>query len=284
MKHRRTIALCAAVLLAALVVVGVAYAHGQPADPQITLCHANPPDTAANGWNLIAIDDDGIQGSSHDGQHGADIIPAFSWQEWEETGEVCTWGSWHNGHGGDEERTVPATYLPSHVEHRHGSGSWNDGPCHGGGTCTTRTRTDEVDVAEHTEHRHLYCEDVYGWVTYNYPGKNLTTLFGWGATGAEVLANGCVLPPPPYEACDETVAGQAQNDIVGEWSVWVYDPAFGTETRSQEVTTYSEPLLDAHDPTIICTPSVPTTRTETEVRDYTACQDGLIATPGEWSA
>lgn len=33
---------------------------------------------------------------------------------------------------------------------------------------------------------------------HTYPGQNLTMLYGWGATGAEVLAAGCVIPPPPH--------------------------------------------------------------------------------------
>ena len=46
---------------------------------RITLCHATPVETAANGWNIQTIDDDGIEGEAHDSNHGADIIPAFSY-------------------------------------------------------------------------------------------------------------------------------------------------------------------------------------------------------------
>jgi len=38
----------------------------------------------------------------------------------------------------------------------------------------------------------------------SYPGLNMGTIYGAGFTGAEVLANGCEIPEPPYETCDET--------------------------------------------------------------------------------
>ncbi|HPR99309.1 MAG TPA: choice-of-anchor K domain-containing protein [Candidatus Woesebacteria bacterium] len=46
---------------------------------KITLCHATPVETAAIGWTAITIDDNGIEGEAHDSNHGADIIPAFSY-------------------------------------------------------------------------------------------------------------------------------------------------------------------------------------------------------------
>ncbi len=43
----------------------------------ITICHATPPDTAANGYESIQVDDDSVMGSAHATEHSADIIPAF---------------------------------------------------------------------------------------------------------------------------------------------------------------------------------------------------------------
>jgi hypothetical protein len=43
----------------------------------VTLCHATPPDTAANGYHQITTDDDGALG--HAAQHSADIIPPFEY-------------------------------------------------------------------------------------------------------------------------------------------------------------------------------------------------------------
>lgn len=54
----------------------------------VTLCHATPPDTAAQGWEAITIDDDAIVKSGHNEQHGADIIPAFDY--WEDVNGVWT--------------------------------------------------------------------------------------------------------------------------------------------------------------------------------------------------
>ena len=49
------------------------------ASVQVTLCHATPPDTGANGWHTITTDtsSDGNVKGGHDTQHDADIIPAY---------------------------------------------------------------------------------------------------------------------------------------------------------------------------------------------------------------
>ncbi len=57
-------------------------------DPQhvpVTICHATPPDTAANGWEEITVDDDAIVTSGHNEQHDKDIIPAFTY--WAKNGD-----------------------------------------------------------------------------------------------------------------------------------------------------------------------------------------------------
>ncbi len=58
-----------------------------PQHVPVAICHATPPDTAANGWNSIIIDDDAIVKEGHTG-HAADIIPAFSY--WEQVDGVWT--------------------------------------------------------------------------------------------------------------------------------------------------------------------------------------------------
>lgn len=54
----------------------------------VTLCHATPPDTAAQGWESITVDDDAIVKSAHNEQHDYDIIPAFDY--WEKVDGVWT--------------------------------------------------------------------------------------------------------------------------------------------------------------------------------------------------
>lgn len=44
----------------------------------VTFCHATPPDTAANGYEQITTDDDGIIKQGHATEHSADIIPPFT--------------------------------------------------------------------------------------------------------------------------------------------------------------------------------------------------------------
>ena len=53
----------------------------------VTICHATPPATAAQGWQSITVDDDSIVKSGHDG-HALDIIPAFTY--WENVDSVWT--------------------------------------------------------------------------------------------------------------------------------------------------------------------------------------------------
>jgi hypothetical protein len=61
--------------------------HGHHA---VTLCHAHPADTAAGGWVQITIDAEGVAGdrqiAGHANEHGADIVPAFTYSN----GDVFT--------------------------------------------------------------------------------------------------------------------------------------------------------------------------------------------------
>lgn len=132
-----------------------------PAPPQVTLCHATPPDTAAQGWNLLTIAAPAVLQQGHDG-HGADIIPAFEWYENEVVGTQLQhrykyWGHW---------------------------GPWYNGACN-------------------PHYWWRQCQEqtinIYDDVLHSYPGKNLTTIFGWGATGQEVLENSCVMPTEPHQ-------------------------------------------------------------------------------------
>jgi len=56
---------------------------------KVTICHATPPDTAAQGWIPITIDDDAIDNhASHFTEHDDDIIPAYDY--WVEDHGVWT--------------------------------------------------------------------------------------------------------------------------------------------------------------------------------------------------
>ena len=60
----------------------------EPNHVPVTLCHATPPDTAAQGWEAITVDDDSIVTSGHNEQHDLDIIPAFDY--WAQVDDVWT--------------------------------------------------------------------------------------------------------------------------------------------------------------------------------------------------
>ena len=76
MTVRRRIAALAGTALIALAFF--ATASVSLGGTKITLCHAKPPATAANGWNDQEISPDSAEDpvKGHDG-HAADIIPAF---------------------------------------------------------------------------------------------------------------------------------------------------------------------------------------------------------------
>jgi hypothetical protein len=85
MTRRRRAALgvagATAVAGAIMVITAVGSSSTAGAAPQgkVTLCHATPPATAANGWHEITPNKNSvIKGTGHDG-HAMDIIPAFDY-------------------------------------------------------------------------------------------------------------------------------------------------------------------------------------------------------------
>jgi hypothetical protein len=69
----------------------------QPDQHKVTICHATPPDTAANGWKQLAADvaSSGHLQGGHDTEHAADIIPPYSYygydfpgKNWDATGQA----------------------------------------------------------------------------------------------------------------------------------------------------------------------------------------------------
>ena len=58
----------------------------EPPAAKVSLCHASPPDTAAQGWNSQSVDDSSVIDGAHDTEHDADIIPSFTY--WEQVSGV----------------------------------------------------------------------------------------------------------------------------------------------------------------------------------------------------
>lgn len=76
-KRSKLAALLGAGLLT-FAVVGAAFAAAG-GGVSVTLCHATPPDTGANGYTSITTDtnSDGSLKGGHDSEHDADIIPPY---------------------------------------------------------------------------------------------------------------------------------------------------------------------------------------------------------------
>lgn len=88
-KRNRVKRVIGAIGAAAIVVLAFASPSAATAPPQhlVTICHATPPDTAAQGYVSITVDvaSVGYQQSGHQDEHDADIIPAWSYTEGENT-------------------------------------------------------------------------------------------------------------------------------------------------------------------------------------------------------
>ena len=93
--------IAAAVLVALLAFLPVAPTvfGSTPPEHKVSICHATPPDTAANGWVTLEVDvaSVGYQHSGHESEHDADIIPPYSYgsfvfdgKNWDAEGQA-TW-------------------------------------------------------------------------------------------------------------------------------------------------------------------------------------------------
>lgn len=80
---QKLLALIGVVALTVLVPATLAGATQPNPEHRVTICHATPPDTAANGWHAITPDiaSVGFQHSGHQSEHDADIIPAYQYTD-----------------------------------------------------------------------------------------------------------------------------------------------------------------------------------------------------------
>ena len=109
MARRRVVSLVAGGLLAlaaALVSTSGAVLATAPVKHEVDICHATPPDTAAEGYQLLTVDvaSVGYQSAGHQDEHDADIIPPWSYvddqqvthsyagKNWDDEGEAI----WNN--------------------------------------------------------------------------------------------------------------------------------------------------------------------------------------------
>jgi hypothetical protein len=74
------IAASAFVAMVALLPTSTVLGSAPPAH-KVVICHATPPDTAAQGWNVIEVDvaSVGYQHAGHESKHDADIIPPYTY-------------------------------------------------------------------------------------------------------------------------------------------------------------------------------------------------------------
>jgi hypothetical protein len=198
-RARRTALLAAGVTAAAgavmvLTAVGTSSSAGAAPLPQITICHAQPANTAANGWTPVVVNEASIIHNNNHATHRLDIIPSFSYFGGNTYPGKNLDKVLRNGHTGAEILANNCVVPP------------RDSPtitiCHARPPETAARGWIAVQVTEASVrfgHNHgAHALDIIPAFTFqntDYPGKNLTTVFD-GATGAQILANGCVIPPP----------------------------------------------------------------------------------------
>lgn len=107
MRLARPIIAVAIVALAAL--IPTAATATQPPHHKVTVCHATPADTAADGWHRIRVDiaSSGYVKAGHSTEHDADIIPPYTYgsfsfpgKNWDAAGQAI------HANGCDEARVV----------------------------------------------------------------------------------------------------------------------------------------------------------------------------------
>jgi hypothetical protein len=98
---------------------GASGSQGNSANAQqhVTICHATPPDTAANGYVQISPSASGVY-HGHLQEHAADIIPPFLYSgqtyslNWDATGQAI----WNNGCAVTSSPTAGAVQGASHTK------------------------------------------------------------------------------------------------------------------------------------------------------------------------
>jgi hypothetical protein len=114
--RKALLAVLAGMALVMAIGAGTALATRPKPEHKITICHATPPDTAANGYHDITVDvaSVGYQNSGHQSEHDADIIPpwqytddgdtfSFPGKNWTDAGQAI----WRNGCEVPDEEPPP---------------------------------------------------------------------------------------------------------------------------------------------------------------------------------
>ncbi len=198
-RTRRTALLAAGVTAAAgavmvLTAVGTTSTAGAAPLPQITICHATPPDTAAGGWTPVVVNEASIIHNNNHATHRLDIIPSFDYFGGNTYPGKNLDKVLRNGHTGADilanNCVVPPRESPTITI------------CHAtppdtaarGWTAVTVTEASVRFGHNHGAHR-LDIIPAFTFQNTDYPGKNLDKVLRNGHTGAEILENGCVVPP-----------------------------------------------------------------------------------------
>lgn len=164
-------------------VMTIAPANIALAGENIKICHANPPETAAEGYNLLPVNPNALSG--HDG-HAMDIIPSFdgfAGQNWDTNGQAI----WNNdcvvpSSGSGDPQPGVATIVAQKIICNSEADLPNWGA--GGADITSTTASDYVA-------NHPNCQLAQSWDFewsldgVGNPGDNLLS----GGTGWNAFSN-----------------------------------------------------------------------------------------------
>jgi hypothetical protein len=174
------------------------------AHEHVTICHATPPDTAANGYVEISPSAAGVY-NGHLKEHAADIIPPFTYSgqtyslNWDAAGQAI----FANG------CVVPAATTSGAVqgaEHSKSNGNGASGSqgnsanahehvtiCHATPPDTAANGYVEISPSAagvYNGHLKEHAADIIPPFTYS----GQTYSLNWDANGQAIFANGCVVP------------------------------------------------------------------------------------------
>jgi len=226
------------ILIAALTLLTVSVAQATVQD-KVDICHATASES--NPFTNPEVNKSSIiEGPNGHDTHSGDIIPVFTYMVNEQTG---TTSECHD----ELVQVGTEDFCPSSYPYMFAGKCW-------------KSLWQSIPVLQRpVMELQQVCVNVpvFGDVAYTYPGKNLTTMYN-GATGAQVLANGCEIP---YVPCSETLPEQVISDSdwydVGDpygFGPWIqvgptqYE-SYGSQDEARDI---AYAIYDARDGTTVC--------------------------------
>jgi hypothetical protein len=205
---------------------------------KITICHATPPDTAANGYESITVDTSAQNFVAHRDEHDADIIPPFGdfpGKNWDADGQAI----YRNDCEVPEPPEPPSVGIrPTCNDDDVGEVFWRFGDGDfDGAVLVIKRDADGLVVLRETEGSGSFLARAgsYTWTVYfEHQG----------------ILRGTFEVEQCYETCSSTIR-VPQEPTYSDWSDWEWDEGQSLWVRTRTKTTVVL-IVDARDKETIC--------------------------------